>query len=319
MTDTVDVWGVFDLEAPTEEPAQDPQPEGAQEQEVAAPAGEGAQEQEIAEPDHDDEDGSEDGQEPNEQPEDKKPLTKEERAANAQRRRQAEMDEAVNNAVRDALEKERAENKARWDKFFAQAQMKDQHQNGALIDSLEKAEAWAEQDRLAKLQQNLKAGKLTPEDLQTAVEQSPAFKAMQQRQAAAEQAAAQQNSQKFAQDVELELAQIQKLNPEVKSLADIIKMPTGKEFGRYVQQYGMSYLDAYKLANHDQLVEQARTVAAAGARTASAGKDHMTKTTTRGQAPIEVPKDVKETYRMFDPSMSDAEIEKEYRKFMGRK
>lgn len=318
MEDTVDVWGLFDLEAPVEDTAQDPQPEGEQEQEVADPAGEGAQDQEVADPEHDDEDGSEDGQEPNKQPEDKKPLTREQRAANAQRRRQAEMDEAVSNAVQAALEKERAENNARWKKFFDQAQMKDQHQNGALIDSLEKAEQWAEQDRLARLQQNLKAGKLTAEDLQTAMEQSPAFKAMQQRQTAAEQAAAQQDNQRFTQNVEMELAQIQKINPEVKSLADIIRMPTGKDFGRYVQQYGMSYLEAYKLANHDQLVEQARTVAAAGAKVASAGKDHMTKTTTRGQTPIEVPKEVKESYRVFDPSMTDADIEKDYRKRIGR-
>lgn len=314
MADTVDVWGVFDLEAPAEELA-DQQPAGEQEQEIAEPANEGEQDQELAEPEHDDEnDGDDDGQEPDKQP-DKKPLTREERAANAARRRQKEVDDAVN----AALEKERAANKARWDKFFAQAQMKNQHQNGAVIDSLEKAEEWAEQDRMARLQRNLKQGSLTPEDLQTAVEQSPAFKALQEKQAAADQAAAQQTKAQFDRSVEMELAQIQKINPEIKSLADIIRSPQGKTFAVLVEKANMDYLSAYKMAFHDQLLEQARAVAATGAKVASAGKDHMTKTTMRGQTVIEVPQDVKANYKLLDPTWTDADIEKEYRKFMGKK
>lgn len=296
MTDTVDVWGVFDLEAPEENPAEEQQPEGEQEQEVA-------------DPDHDDEDdGSDDGEEPEKQP-DKKPLTKEERAANAARRRQKEVDDAVE----AALKKERA----RMEKFLAQAKIRNPHAGNAEIKTLEDAETWAESDRMARLQRNLKSGNLTAEDLQAAMEQSPAFKALQAKQAAADEAATQQTREQFSRNVEMELAQIQKINPAVKTLADIVRMPTGKEFGRYVQQYGMSYLEAYKLANHDQLVEQARTVAATGAKVAAGGKSHMTKTTTRGQAAIEVPADIAAGYRTMDPSMTKAEIEKEYRKFMG--
>ena len=115
------------------------------------------------------------------------------------------------------------------------------------------------------------------------MEQTPAFKAMQQRQAAADQAAADQEKQRFDQSVEMELAEIQKLNPEVRNLSDVLAMDTGKEFGRLVKQYGMSYLEAYKLANHDKLLEQARNVAATGARTAAGGKNHLTKTVSRGE------------------------------------
>lgn len=312
--ENVSAWGLFDLPEPEEEPEQ--QPEGEQEQEIADPADRGGKDQEVAEPEHeDDHSGSEEGEEPDEQPEEHKPLTREERKANAARRREKE----VRDAVEAALKKEREETNARLKRFFDQAQMKNQHQNGAAIGSLEDAEQWAEQDRVARMRQNLKKGMLTEQDLQTAMEQSPAFRAMQEKQRASEQEAEQQSREKFSQSVELELAQIQKLNPEVSSLADIIRMPTGKEFGRYVQQYGMSYLEAYKLANHDQLVEQARTVAAAGARVAAGGKDHLTKTTLRGKPPIEIPREVREGYRMFNPSMTDEEIERDYRKFMGQK
>lgn len=313
--DNVDVWGTFGLEAPAEEPTQDQQPTGEQEQEVAEPADTGEQGQELAEPAHDDEyDGEATGDEPEEQPS-KEPLTREQRRENAARRREQEVQEAV----KAALEKERAENKARMERFFRQAQMKNPHQNGEVIDSLEKAEQWAEQDRIVRMRQNLKKGQLTEQDLQTAMEQSPAFKALQDRQRAYEQEALRDKQQGFAQSVEMELAQIQKLNPEIKSLADIIRMSTGKEFGRYVQQYGMSYVEAYKLANHDQLVEQARGVAAAGARVATGGKEHLTGTKARGTPPMEVPKEVRDGYRMFDPTMTDADIEKAYKKFVGQK
>ena len=306
----VDVWGVFGLEAPAEpEEPQELKPAGEQEQELADPADVGEQEQEPADP-ADDEDDGEDGQE---QPAEKKPLTKEERRANAAQRRKQEIDAAV----QAALEKERSENNARVGRVFAQMRLKNQHQGGADIDSLEKAEQWAEQDRLAKLQQNLKTGKLTAEDLQTAMEQSPAFKALQERQTASEQAETVRTQKEFSRNVELELAEIQKLNPGIKSLTDILQMETGGEFARLVQKNGMRYLDAYKLANYEDLMSQAKTVAAAGAKLAGSGKEHLTRTETRGQGKLEVPKDVKDSYRLLDPTITDAEIEKHYRKTMG--
>lgn len=303
MDENVDVWGALGLEAPADEQA----PEGGQAQEIADPADTGEQVQEIADP-ADIDDGAEEEKQPEAAP-DKKPLTKEERAANAASRRQKE----INDAVQAALDKERKETEAKLKKFFDQAQLK---HGDTVIDSLEKAEQWVEKDRAEKLKRNLQSGKLTPEDLQAALEQSPAFKAMQEKQAASERAEAEQSKQKFDMDVELQLAEIQKLNPEIKSLADIIKMPTRDKFVQLVQQYNMNYLDAYKLANHEAIVEQARNVAATGARVAASGKEHINKTTTRGEGKIDVPKDEKDRYRMLDPSMTDADIEKHYRKWM---
>lgn len=309
MEDNVDVWGMFGLEAPAEESVQE-QPAGEQVQEIAEPADTGEQDQDPADPEHDDDEGSEEGEEPEAQP-DKKPLTKEERAENARRRRQKEVDDAV----KAALEKERAEQNARLEKFFRQAQMKNQHQNGALIDSLEKAEQWAEQDRLARLNKNLQKGSLTAEDLQTALETSPAMQELKKQAARPEPSF---DMARFLQDSEIQMAQIQKMDPAVKTLADIIRKPQGRDFAQLVRA-GKDYLTAYKMAFHDEIVEQERKIAATGARVASGGKDHLTKTAGRGAPAIEVPKDVKESYRMLNPGMTDADIEKAYQKFMGRK
>ena len=309
MDNIADLYQTLGVEMPQDQT-------GVQDQEVAEPEETGEQDQEVAEPGANDEGEDlepEEETEPEVKP-DKKPLTKEERAANAARRRQQEVDEKVN----AALEKERAANKARWDKFFAQAQMKNQHQNGAVIDSLEKAEEWAEQDRLARLQQNLKKGNLTAEDLQTAMEQSPAFKELQQKQAAAEEKHREFDMAKFEQDTETQMAEIRKLNPKIQSLTDIIRSPQGKTFAVLVENANMDYLSAYKMAFHDQLVEQAQKAATASEQLKRASKAHLQPPSARGQGGVEVPKRIKELYRMGRPNMTDAEIEADYRKRAGK-
>lgn len=306
----VNPWEALGLEQP--ETAQDPEPAASeQEPEVAEPAGEGGNDPEVAEPDTDDdmEDGQEPAEEPEEKPE-KKPLTREERAANAKRRRQQEVDEAVAKA--------RAEEQKKFNDrlaaFFKDAKMKNAHNGNSDILSLEDAEAWALQDRLAKANANLKAGKMTAEDLQTLVEESPTFKDMKQKQEQQEQTAREQSQHQFQANVELEMAEIRKLDPTVKTLADVVKMDTGKEFARLVQKGGLSYLEAFKLANMDKLMEQRATVAATAAKVATGGKDHLTKTKSVGVPPLDVPQDVKDAYRIFNPKATDEEIEKHYRK-----
>lgn len=301
MENIVNEWEVFGLQAPTEEPVAEPSA-GAQEPEIAEPAAAGAQEPEVAEPEKDVEIPA---------PEEKTPLTKQERAANAQRRREKEIKDAVD----AALQKERQENQARLGKFFAQAKIKNPYADGAEITSLEQAEAWAESDRMAKVSQNLKKGQLNPEDIQTLIEESPVVKQLQQENAQARQQLQQQEGQQFRKTVEMELAEIRKLNPAITSLTDILQMETGKEFARLVQNHGLGYLEAYRFANMDTMVAQAGAVAAVGARTMTAGKDHMTATRPRGDGALEVPADVKANYRALMPGITDEEIQREYQQF----
>lgn len=315
----VNPWEVLGLQEPETAPAEQG-PAGENEPETAEPAGAGGNEPGPAEPDTDEDmdpeprPDAEPEEEPEEQPA-KNVQTREERAANAKRRRQAEIDKAV----QEALEAEREAQKRRLDAFFAQAKMKNAHNGGSDILSLEDAESWAQQDRLARATDALKKGKLTAEDLQALVEESPAFKAMQQKQARQEQAMIEQDKQRYRQAVDTELAEIRKLNPKINGLQDILAMETGKQWAAYVKNNKMSYLDAYKLANHDSLMQQAQQTAANGARAASAGKDHLTKTKPRGTGTVAVPADVRESYRALMPNMTDEEIQREYTRFLKNK
>jgi len=299
MSEVINEWEVFGLEAPTEEPTQEPS-EGGQEPAVAEPAIEGGQDPEIAEPE-DDED-----MEP--QPAEKKPLTKEERRENARRRREQEMTDAVN----AALEEERRKTNERLSAFFGEAKMKNQYAGGAEITTLEQAEKWAEDNKLAGVQRDLKAGKLTMEALQKVVDESPTVKKLQQENEQARQQLQAQAGQQFQKTVEMELAQIRKINPAIESLTDILQMDTGKEFARLVQTHGLGYLEAYRFANMDSMMAQASAVAATGARNMGGGKGHMTATRPRGDGAVEVPADVKENFRLLMPGITDEEIQREY-------
>ena len=305
MGNVAALYEALGVEMPKEEP------ESENTQEVAEPAETGENEQEPAEPAAAEEPGAEDVDDTEQEPE-KKEQTKQERAENARRRRQKEIDYAVKAAVAA----ERASSKQRLDAFFKQARMKNQHNGGSEILSLEDAEAWAQADRMARVQANLKKGQLTADDMQALIEESPAVKALQENQSRQEQKAKEESRQRFAQSVETELAQIRKLNPKVQSLQDILAMDTGKQWAAYVQHNGMSYLEAYKLANYDQLVQMAQQAATAGAKVREQGKSHLKPDTPRRQGAVEVPKRIKDNYRIFQPEMTDAEIEADYRKRM---
>ena len=309
----VNPWDVLGLKEPETS-------EGANDPEAAAPEGEGANEPAAAEPDTDNDmepeqvpDG-EPEQDPQPEEHDKQPMSKEQRAENARRRRQKEIDDAVSAAVEKALAEERKNQKAKEDAFFAVAGMKNAHKDGAEIRSLDDALEWAKADRMAKAADRLKKGQMTAEDLQAMVEETPAFKAMQDRMASREREEQQQNRQQFSQTMELELAEIKKLDPTVGSLADILRQDTGKEFARLVKTGGLSYLEAFKLANMDKLMTQRAQVAAAAAKVAGSGKEHLTKTKSVGTPQIDVPQDVKDAYRIFNPKATDEEIERHYRK-----
>ena len=200
-----DLYEAFGLEQP-KEGGNDPEPAepGAEVQEQGAEPGEGSaheppegQElsQEQEEPEDQDGGGAGEQEEP---PEDGggKPAqqTKEQRAENARRRRQEEQEAAIKAAVEKALAEEREKSKADMDAFFARANLKNTV-TGKPITTMEEFDAWRADYDAAKLQKDLKAGKLTPEALRSAVEQTPALQELRKQQ---EQRAAADAEQKRA-------------------------------------------------------------------------------------------------------------------------
>lgn len=295
----VEAYAVFDLEPPkADEPeAAAEEPEGAKEQEVAEPDNAGGKEQEVAEPDEADEE---------ELPEEKPTQTREQRAAAAKQRREAERAAAIE----DALKKEREANDAKMKKFFERAQMKDP-KTGKPIMSLEEFDQWAERDQDERIEKNLRAGKLTRQDIEAIVKSSKTEEQQQKPQEPAVSAA-------FQMQVDAEMAEIKRLDPTVNSLKDIIEKPTGRRFAELVNKNGMTYLDAFKLANMETLMQRQTAGAAEAARMANASKNHMKATAPIGEGEIEIPRDVLDSYRMINPGMTDKQIREDYQRRMKR-
>lgn len=318
-----DLYEAFGLEQPAGGNDPEPAEPGAEVQEQGEEPGEGsAQEppegQELSreQEEPEDQDGGGDGDQ-EEPPEDGggKPAqqTKEQRAENARRRRQEEQEAAIKAAVEKALAEEREKSKADMAAFFARANLKNTV-TGKPITTMEEFDAWRADYDAAKLQKDLKAGKLTPETLRSAVEQTPAIQALkkQQEQQAAE--AEQRRQAEAKARVDAELAEIHKMDPTINTVEDLLSMPSAKAFYDLVRK-GNSFLDAFRLANFDRLQTARAEAARQQAMNNARGKDHLTGTgTPQGTGAATVPADEMRAFKLFNPTATEAEITAWYNK-----
>lgn len=294
--------------------------EGAQEQEPADPAQQsaGAQEQDLADPAQPPEDDPEDFDTDDPETEagsadhdagdhgaEKPPLTKEERRANAARRREQEKQEAIDKA----LAEERAKNDKQVEEILGSMGLRDSA-TGEPIKTMEQFEAYKKTQANARLQQNLKEGKLTREDIGHIVSES-----MQAQQAAAQQQADRQAQEAEAQQrINQELQRIMEMDQSIKSMGDLLKMPGASEFREKIHK-GYSLIDAFKLVRGPELEKAKNAAAQQAAMNNLRGKEHLRSTGgSRGAGADSVPKAELDMYRLFNPGATDAQIQAHYNK-----
>ena len=317
-----------------------PTEQGAQVQETADPAaetnndpGNGAGEQEAGEPaeqERDTETGDEtepdaDSDDPEEADpqtdeaagKDKQPLTPEQRRANAARRRAQEQQEATQKAVDAAVQAEQLKSKQMLEQVLALAGIKDTS-TGADITTFEDFQKWSKEVADARMQKDLKAGKLTRDMLDQLISAHPAVQQAQQIQVQAQEQQAQQRAEAERTRIAEQIAKIGELNPAVKSLGDILAMETAPAFRQNVEK-GMDFYDAYRLANMDAMAEDKARRAVQAAQDKSRGKEHLRATgNARGSGAASVPHDQMKLYRMMNPNMTDAQIQAHYNQYLKR-
>lgn len=240
-------------------------------------------------------------------------LTEEQRRDNAAQRRRQEQEAAVQQAVNAALEQERAKSKSEWAAFFKRANLKNTV-TGAPITSLEEFEQWEAAYNAAKLERDLKAGKLTPEALNEAISKNPTVQQAQKIVDRDEAEAKQKDAEATQAQINAEIAEIHKMDASINTAADLLKMPNAKEFYGYVQR-GYTFLDAFYLVNRTRLEEQAAEAAKQQAMNAARSKDHLNATGAgRGAGAASVPADELEMFKLFNPGATEAEIQAYYNK-----
>lgn len=307
MFEESELYEALGLEAPASE--ENPEVTEPEEEQTDPEAEVSEENPEVTDPEENEDKPDEGGE--------KKPQSPEERRRNAAIRRKKELDEAVENARRE----EREAQKKLMDAFVESLGRKDP-ESGEVIKTMEAFQALAAKERSAQAAKDLKAGRLTQEGLQEALRSMPEIRNLiEKAQTDARSAEEEKNSAElaaFEQTVARELEEIAKLNPNVKTLNDVLKMPTGISFARYVQENGLSFLDAYKLANAEAIAAQRSAAAAQAKENSVASKKHLVGTVSRGEEVLEIPNNVMESYRMMNPGITDDEIRKHYAKFMKR-
>lgn len=302
---------------------------GATEQGAAVPAAEsiqtqpqeGANEQAPAEPAAGAEQGSEGAQEPSDEGQgepsnpETEPMSQEERRRNAARRRAQEQQAAVDQAVNAALETERQRSAQDLEAFFTGMGIKNTF-TGAPIKTMAEFNAWKSQYDADQFGKDLKAGKATPEQFTQMIDNHPVVKQAQQVINQNLEAQRQQSQAAAQQRVDADLVEISKLNPQIKTVADLLAMPKAEEFKAHVAR-GNDFLSAYKLACFEELTQAKAERAAQQAVNQSRGKDHLVSSSGTGSAgSASVPSNVMAMYRAFNPKATDAEIRSHYNKTM---
>ena len=249
-------------------------------------------------------------------------MPEEQRRANAALRRQREQQEAISRAVSEAVsaerEKLRAEAQAEMSGFFRDAQIRNPI-NDTPITNMDEFRAWKREHEAGQMRRDLEEGRLTPEAIERAVASSPAMKRAEEVLRKSEEAARQRDLAEFHKRVESEVSEITKLDPAVKSLDDIMAMPTAKEFTALVQR-GNNYIDAFRLANWERLSSAAAQAASAAAKQQAIsnidGKGHMATAagSPRGGGSVPVPAGEMSLFRELMPDATEAEIRDYYNK-----
>ena len=323
---------------------------GAQAQEVAAPAvegattqsaptadgsGEGVQVQEVADPAAADSVITEPGAETEpaagnaepEEPEDdgangagagNQQMSAEQRRQNAARRRQQEdaaRQAAIDQAVQAARQEEQQRSAAAMEDFFKQAELKNSI-TGQPITNMDEFKEWKSAFRIAQMEQNLRSGKLTREDLAQLVAENPVVQQAQQVIEQSRQAQEQARQAQARAQIDEQIAEIGKLDPTIQSVNDLIGMPNAKEFYEHVKS-GKNFVEAFKLANFERLTQQKAEAAQQQAMRNARGKEHLQSTVNnRGAGMTSVPSKELAMYRKLLPGASEAEITAHYNQYI---
>ena len=239
--------------------------------------------------------------------------TPEERRENAARRRRAEQQAAIDRAVEDALKAEREKMTGQWTDFFQKANLKNTL-TGNAITTLDEFNEWNSAFEQAKLERDLKAGKLTPEVLNQAISQNPAVKRAEELIRRDEQQRQQTADSAAKARIDAEIAEIHGMDPAINSIDDLLNMPNGKQFAEYVRR-GNTFIDAYYLANRTAITEKTAQAARQQAAGNARSKEHLTAAgNVRGAGAASVPAEEMAMFRLFNPEASEADIQAYYNK-----
>lgn len=306
--DEKEVYEVLGVEPP-KDPEPDAEPEGQDQEPENQEQDPGKQDPETEQPEQLEQ--PEGGQEPGEDPKAKAEAD----AAAAEQRRRQELEQARREAAEQAKAEANEAFAKREKEFFRRAQLRNQYDaDHPLIESFDQFEAWYKTHQAKRMEQQLKAGQLTPEMLEQAARRAVESQKPAEQPKPQEAPAAQTQKERFQAQVQTELQEIQKLDPKMTSIKDVLDSPMGDDFRQAVKD-GATFLSAFRTAKRISEYK-AKAAAAEVSRKNQNSKNHMVSHRGSGAATMdkEVPPETVELYRMLNPEMTADEIRRDYNK-----
>ena len=315
-----DIYTAFGIE-PTEEPAVDPAGQGSESSTSSAQADElasSAQAPKIAAADT--QQAEEPAEEQTEDPEKKAELTTEERRANAARRREKERKEAIDAAV--AAERDRIYREMGYKDAADYRAQRAEEQANLRERAMKRMGLTAEEgEALFGPAVDPAAGVGREENPQ---EYSPQADIPQTGRPEAD--LSEEPFEGGEEALARQIAEISKLDPSIKSLADLQAKPWAAEMAEALnaRQFGTDenrLLRAYKVFAQEDIIQarlaDARKAGRQEALNQQAGKEHLAPAKERaGQGLPDVPKATLAAYKQLMPGKTYDEYQKEYAKAM---
>ena len=115
--------------------------------------------------------------------------------------------------------------------------------------------------------------------------------------------------------IKAELAEISKHDPNIKEVKDLLAMENFTQFREYVNK-GLSYKDAYFLANRESMAAAQAKAARQQAMSNARSKEHLNPTNVQGDGALSVPAEQMKMYRMMMPNATTAQIQAHYNAHM---
>lgn len=112
-----------------------------------------------------------------------------------------------------------------------------------------------------------------------------------------------------------EMREIGKLDTSIKSLSDITKMAEFKEFDAMMRSGRFSMVEAFKLACYDRLNQNQAVAAKQAAINEAKGKAHLSPVGGGQAADDGLTDEIIETYRMYNPKWTRAQIAQFHRSY----
>lgn len=188
-------------------------------------------------------------------------------------------------------------------------------EDGKRVTNRAELEAYAkersEKERAARLRRAGAAGEV----LEEMIEDHPAIRAAREAaEALSEERSRAEETQRIEHFRE-EMREISKLDPTVRSAADLrAKEYFGELYDRVKRGYTL--VDAFRLATYGDTVERAAKNARRQAAASAQSREHMrTTASARGSVLGAVPPEVLEQYRLLNPTATDAEIARDWNRY----